>query len=89
MCAGTFGQEKQWSLGVPNSYQHPLNSQDLLLHTEAMPLTPPPHDKSDEEKESSKQKQGGIKLSSVARAVQATLKLTEVEEVHLKIILTC
>ena len=88
LCSGTFGQEKEWSLGVPSSYQHPLNSRDLLLHTEATATPIPPPDcglsgKNEEEAEteSSKSKPHSLKLSSVARAVQSALTLTEMEEV--------
>ena len=77
LCSGTLGQEKEWSLGVPSSYQHPLNSRDLLLHNEATATPIPPPDGG----LSGKNKQHSLKLSSVARAVQSALTLTEMEEV--------
>ena len=87
---GTFGQEKAWTLGAPMTYQHPLNTRDLLLHTEPTSTPPPSHaqDKSGSElgggggdKVSSEGKSESRKLRAAVREVQtAVLTVTEMED---------
>ena len=70
------------------TYQHPLNTRDLLLHMEPTSTPPPlslPQDKSGSElrggKESSEQKLQSRKLRAAVREVQtAVLTVTEMED---------
>ena len=71
------------------TYQHPLNTRDLLLHTEPTSTPPPSHaqDKSGSElggggdKESPERKSESRKLRAAVRAVQtAVLTVTEMED---------
>ena len=70
------------------TYQHPLNTRDLLLHMEPTSTPPPlslPQDKSRSElrggKESSEQKLQSRKLRAAVREVQtAVLTVTEMED---------
>ena len=70
---GTFGQEKQWKLGDPLSYQHPMGPRDILLDISSVPEIEEPEPPSPE---------------AISRKThpQAPLKVTELEnneEVHI------
>ena len=80
---GTFGQENPWALGVPMTYQHPLNSRDLLLHTEAVPASSLPPDSSQGESEGEEEfsKRPRLrKLRAAVLAMQTALTVTEMED---------
>lgn len=75
---GTFGQDKQWKLGDPLSYQHPMGPRDILLEISSVPEVQESEPPSPE---------------AISKKVhpQAPLKVTELEsneEVHMPSFLT-
>ena len=83
-CAGTYGQESTWNLGVPTTYQHPIKTRDLLLHvTTPLSASERPDKQNEAVEEDNKDSSTASKKSPVLTVLQAqpaVMRVTEVEE---------
>ena len=80
-CAGTYGQETTWNLGVPTTYQHPMKTRDLLLHvTTPLSASERPDKQNEAVEEDNKDSSKKLPALTVLQAQPAVMRVTELEE---------